>query len=63
MIMNNKKTAITVTVFIIVFLTITAVLGISGHIPFLGKALSLVFAVILIIFVIGFFIIIGKNRK
>lgn len=61
--MSNKMIAIIVTTFIIVFFAIAAILGIAGHIPFLGKALSLIIAVILIIFVIGFFVIISVKRK
>lgn len=61
--MNNKKIALTVTAFIIVFMLIVLIIGISGHIPFIGKGLMLIFAVTLIIFVLIFFIIIARRKK
>lgn len=61
--LNNKKIAVTVIIFVILFLAIACILGIAGHIPFLGKALSLVIAVILIAVVLGFFIIIIRRKK
>ncbi|MDE5963943.1 MAG: hypothetical protein K2G65_00910 [Eubacterium sp.] len=61
--MNNKKIAVIISVFIAVLFIIIGIIAIAGHIPFLGKPLTLIFAIILIIFILGFFIIIGKRRK
>ncbi len=60
--MNNKKIAIIIVLFIVGFMAITALLGIAGHIPFLGKAISLILASALIIIVLLFFIISGKRK-
>ena len=61
--MDNKKIAIIIVVFIAVFMVIVALLGIAGHIPFLGRALSVIIAVILIVFVVGFFAVLAKRKK
>lgn len=61
--MNNKKIAVIISVFIAVLFIIIGIIAVAGHIPFLGKPLTLIFAIILIIFILGFFIIIGKRRK
>jgi hypothetical protein len=61
--MDNKKIAIIIVVFIAVFMAIVALLGIAGHIPFLGRALSVIIAVILIVFVVGFFAVLAKRKK
>lgn len=61
--MNNKKIAVIISVFIAVLFIIIGIIAIAGHIPFFGKPLTLIFAIILIIFILGFFIIIGKRRK
>lgn len=61
--MNNKKIAVILSVFIAVLFIIIAIIAVAGHIPFLGKPLTLIFAIILIVFILGFFIIIGKRRK
>lgn len=61
--MNNKKIAVILSVFIAVLFIIIGIIAVAGHIPFLGKPLTLIFAIILIVFVLGFFIIIGKRRK
>lgn len=61
--MNNKKIAVILSVFIAVLFIIIGIIAAAGHIPFLGKPLTLIFAIILIVFILGFFIIIGKRRK
>ncbi len=61
--MNNKKIAVIISAFIAVLFIIIGIIAIAGHIPFFGKPLTLIFAIILIIFIWGFFIIIGKRRK
>lgn len=60
--MNNKK-VILVVIFIAVFMMLAAIMGIAGHIPFLGKAISFAIAAVLIIFVLIFFIFISGGRK
>ena len=60
--MSNKKTALIVVLFIIGFLVIVGLMSISSHIPFIGKALALIFAVILIIFVIAVNVFAGKRK-
>lgn len=61
--MNNKKIAVILSVFIAVLFIIIGIIAVAGHIPFLGKPLTLIFAIILIVFILGFFIIIAKRRK
>ena len=61
--MNNKKIAVIISAFIALLFIIIGIIAIAGHIPFFGKPLTLIFAIILIIFILGFFIIIGKRRK
>ena len=60
--MNNKKAAIILSVFIIGFLAIVGLMGLSSHIPFIGKALALIFGVILIIFVIAITVFAAKRK-
>ncbi len=61
--MNNKKIAVIISAFIAILFIIIGIIAIAGHIPFFRKPLTLIFAIILIIFILGFFIIIGKRRK
>lgn len=61
--MNNKKAAIIVSVFIVSLFIIIGLIGIAQHIPFLGKPLVFIFAIILMIFIIAFFILLVKRRK
>lgn len=61
--MNNKKIAVILSVFIAVLFIIIGIIAVAGDIPFLGKPLTLIFAIILIVFILGFFIIIEKRRK
>lgn len=62
--MNNKKIALIVAAFIVSLFIIIGIIAIAGHIPLLGKPLAFIFAIVLIVFILGFFIIIGKrNRK
>lgn len=60
--MNNKNIAIIIALFIAGFMVLAAILGIAGHIPFLGKALSLIIVAILILFVLLFFIFAAKRK-
>lgn len=59
----NKKTANIIAAFILVFIFFVAILGISGHIPFIGEILSTLIALIMVIAVIIFFVTILKRRK
>ena len=61
--MNNKRIAVIISVFIAVLFIIIGIIAVAGHIPFLGKPLTLIFEIILIIFILGFFKKIGKRRK
>ncbi len=61
--MNNKKIAIIICAFIAVLFILIGIIAIAGHIPLLGKPLTLIFAVILIIFILVVFILISKRRK
>ena len=63
--MNNRKIAVIISVFALLITVGAIALSVAGHIPFLGKALSLIVAVLIMIFVIVFFAVIvkGKNSK
>ncbi|MGN0521032.1 MAG: hypothetical protein ACI4IQ_00195 [Eubacterium sp.] len=61
--MNNKKTALIICLFVIGFSAIVLFIGVSSHIPIVGKALALIFSVILIIFVIAVFVLAGRKNK
>lgn len=60
--MNHKK-VILIVLFIVIFMMFAAVMGIAGHIPFLGKVISFAIAAVLIVFVLVFFIFISGGRK
>lgn len=60
--MNNKKIAVIVIIFITIFLFITALLGIAGHIPIIRKPLVFIVAIVLLAFVTGFFALIIFRR-
>ncbi len=61
--MDNKKIAVIISIFIVGFLAITAVMGLLSKLPFVGKAIALILAVILIIFVLSIFLISGRKKK
>lgn len=61
--MKNKKAAIITVIFIVIFMLLALFISIAGKIPIISKPLMLIFAVILVLFVLGFFIIISKRRK
>lgn len=61
-ILNNKKIAIILVLFVAGFLFLAAVLGIAGHIPFLGKTLALIAAAVLILFILLFFVLAVKRK-
>ena len=61
--MKNKKAAIITVIFIIIFMLLALFISIAGKIPIISKPLMLIFAVILVLFVLGFFIIISKRRS
>ena len=44
--MNNKKIAVIISAFIAVLFIIIGIIAIAGHIPFFGKPLTLIFAII-----------------
>lgn len=60
--MDNKRIAAIVVVFIVGFMLIAAIMGIGAHIPFLGKGIAFIFAILLVLFVLVFFVIIGRKR-
>lgn len=60
--MSNKKIALIILLFVTGMLIIIGFIGISSHIPFVGRGLSLFFAVILIIFIITIFVLISRRR-
>ena len=62
-IMNNKKIALIVVIFIAVFLIIAGIIGIFEHIPILGKPIAFILVIILVLLVTGFFVMIAKRRK
>lgn len=62
-IMDNKKNAIIVAIFIIIFMIIAGIIGISGKLPVIGKISVFIFAILLVLFVLVFFIILAKRRK
>ncbi len=61
--MDNKKAAIIVVIMVLLIFLLAAIMGISGAIPFLGGALSLIVALILGAAVIIIFIYIIKRSK
>lgn len=61
--MKNKKAAIITVIFIVIFMLLALFISIAGKIPIISKPLMLIFAVILVLFVLGFFIIISKRRR
>lgn len=62
MILEPKKIAVIVTVFVVIFLALVAVIGFFLHIPLIGKALALFAALILMAFVALFFVMAGKRK-
>ena len=48
--MENKKSAIIVSIFIVIFLLLAGLIGLAGKIPFLSKPLVFIFAIILVLF-------------
>lgn len=61
--MSNKKVAIIVAVFIAVLFLIIGFIALAGHVPVFSRILTFLFSIILVIFVVGFFIIIAKRKK
>ena len=61
--MSSKKAAAILVVFIASLFLLIGVIAISGRIPILGKPLVFVFAIILVIFVVGFFAVIARRKK
>ena len=59
--MDNKKIA-GIIVLLIAFILMAGLIGISGHLPFIGKALMLIFSVILIAGILAVFIYAGKRK-
>lgn len=59
----NKKAAVTVVAFILVFMFLAVIMGLSEHIPFIGKVIATIIALIIIAFVILLFAIISGKRK
>lgn len=62
MILEPKKIAVIVTVFVVIFLALAAVIGFFSHIPLIGKALALFAVLILMAFVALFFVMAGKRK-
>ncbi len=61
--MSSKKAAAMLVVFIAALFLLIGVIAVSDHIPILGKPLVFVFAIILVIFVVGFFAVIARRKK
>lgn len=61
--MKNKKAAVAVIVFAVIFMVFAAIMAFSGHIPFIGKGFSLIVAILMIIFVTVFFIIVTLTGR
>lgn len=61
--MDNKKNAIIVAIFIIIFMIIAGIIGIAEKLPVIGKISVFIFAILLVLFVLVFFIILAKRRK
>ena len=61
--MESRKIAIIISVFIVIFMLLAGLIALAGKIPFISKPLVFIFAIILILFVLGFFIIINKRRR
>lgn len=62
MILEPIKIAVIVTVFVVIFLALVAVIGFFSHIPLIGKALALFAVLILMAFVALFFVMAGKRK-
>lgn len=45
--MDNKKIAVIITIMILFIFIVSALIAISEHIPFIGKAFAFFFAIIL----------------
>lgn len=60
--MNNGKIVLIITVFIIGFLIISALLGLVSKIPLVGKLISGIVVIILIVFVIIFFAFVARKK-
>lgn len=61
--MNNKKIAVIASAFAVVLFILIGLMGIIGKIPLLGKPMAFIIAIIIVLFVLGFFIVIAKRRK
>ncbi|MCM1284672.1 MAG: hypothetical protein NC213_08450 [Acetobacter sp.] len=61
--MNNKKIVLIVTVFIITLLIIIGIIALAEHILFLGKPIVFSFAIILVIFTMGFFAVVIRRKN
>lgn len=62
-IMSNRKIALIISIFAAVLLVGCLLLGIGGHIPFLSKGITLIIALMIMIFVLVFFILIMKVKS
>ncbi|MCM1114556.1 MAG: hypothetical protein NC397_03580 [Clostridium sp.] len=61
--MNNKKIAVIITIFIVTAFIIIGLLAAAEHIPLFGKPLAFIFAIVLVIFVLAFFILAAKRKR
>lgn len=61
--MDNKKIAGLIVLLIAFIFIMAGLIGISGHLPFIGKALMLIFSVILIAGILAVFIFAGKRKE
>lgn len=61
--LNNRKIVLIVMLFIALFMIGAVSLGIAEHIPFLGKALTLIIAAAIILFVLVFFVLVNRRKK
>lgn len=61
--MDNKKIAVIVVAFIVIFIGLVGILAIVSHIPILRKPLGFILAIIMVAFVVGFFALIARRKR
>lgn len=61
--MKNNKILIATVLVIMSVLVVSVPMALFSHLPIIGKALELIFAVILIIVTIVIFVVAGRRNK
>ncbi|MBR2133217.1 MAG: hypothetical protein IJ851_00730 [Eubacterium sp.] len=61
--MDNRKIAAIIVIMVTFILITAALIGISGHIPFIGKVLTLIFALILLLGIVLIFAYATRRGK